>query len=64
MINFNRIQKECFWDYKLSDDDIKRLSSSTIPKEQKFLFEKILLNSSAMFNDLKIFDTQQLKALI
>lgn len=64
MEKFDRMRKECFWEYRLSNDEIKSLASSSNLKEQKFLFEKILLNSSAMFSDLKMFDSRQLKALI
>lgn len=63
-VNFDRIKKECFWEYSMSDEDIKRLAMSDNPQEQKFIFEKILLNSSAMFRDLKLFEQKLLKGLI
>ncbi|KIM13334.1 MAG: hypothetical protein KU38_01385 [Sulfurovum sp. FS08-3] len=64
MEKLDRMRKECFWEYRLSDDEIRRLAKSPNEREQKFLFEKILLNSSVMFRDLKIFDTKRLEELI
>jgi hypothetical protein len=64
MVNYKRIKKECFWDYKFKDSEIKSLAVSKDPRERVFLFQKILLNSSSMFNDLKIFDLKILNQMI
>jgi hypothetical protein len=64
MIEFGRILKECFWEYDLNHDDLLKLAASENIRENNFLFEKILLNSSRMFADLKIFESEKLKKLI
>ena len=64
MINYNRIKKDCFWDYNFSDEDILKLASSDNKRERDFLFQKILLNSTNMFSDLKIFNSEVLCDLI
>ena len=63
-INFERIKKDCFWDYDFSDEDIVRLANSNNIKERNFLFEKILLNSTNLFGDLKIFNKKILYDLL
>lgn len=64
MPDLQRIKKDCFWDYNLSDEDIIKLANSKNRREQQFLFEKILLNSRAFLDDLKIFKPDDLKNLI
>jgi len=64
MINYKRIKKDCFWDYNFSDNEIKQLALSSNIRENNFLFEKILLNSTTLFQDLKIFDMDKLSKLI
>ena len=58
------IIKECFWDYNFSKEDILNLASSHNLQERNFLFEKILLNSTNIFRDLKIFDKDILYDLL
>ncbi len=64
MINYERILKDCFWDYNFTHDEIKKLATSENLRENSFLFQKILLNSTNMLNSLKIFDIDRLKRLI
>ncbi len=64
MINFERIKKDCFWDYTFSDEEIAALAVSENDKEKSFLFQKILLNSTSLFNDLKIFKRDVLLDLL
>ncbi len=64
MINFERIKKDCFWDYNFSDEEINALASSENIRERSFLFQKILLNSTSLFNDLKIFKRDVLLNLL
>ena len=64
IINYQRIQKDCFWDYNFSNEDISKLASSVNSRERNFLFQKILLNSTNMFSDLKIFDIDVLSELL
>lgn len=61
---YKRILKDCFWDYNFTDSDIAKLASSTNDRERMFLFQKILLNSTNLFNDLKIFKPDVLFELI
>jgi len=63
MVNYDKILKDCFWEYDFSIDDIKNLAIGD-EREKSFLFQKILLNSTALFNSLKIFDNSTLKILI
>jgi len=60
----DRLLKECFWEYNFNWDDILKMANSKDWREKKFLFEKILLNSSKMIKDLKIFNLDDLKKLI
>jgi len=64
MYNYQRIKKDCFWDLDISVDDIKNIVKSGDAKKLNMLFEKILLNSTALFQDLEIFDKKQLKFLL
>lgn len=59
-INYTRIKKDCFWDLDISEDDVKNIIKHGDEREKKMLFEKILLNSTALFKDLKIFDLNDL----
>ena len=64
MINHERIIRDCFWEYNFTNEEIDHLASSNNDREKSFLFQKILLNSKSLFNDLKIFDIQILRGLI
>lgn len=62
--NFLRIKKECFWDYEISYDLLKNINQIKDQKIKKFIFEKILWNSTRLFYDLEIFDKETLKKLL
>ena len=64
MINYNRIKRDCFWDYNFTNKEILELSLSKNTRKRNFLFQKILLNSTNLFSDLKIFDISTLYDLI
>jgi hypothetical protein len=64
MVNYEKIKKECFWEYNFSEKDIKEMASSDDMQKKRFLFNKILLNSTTLFNDLKIFSKEDLAVLI
>jgi len=64
MFECSRIIKDCFWEYDFTEADIWKLSQSKVSREKDFLFEKILLNSTSLFTDLKIFDSNDLVHLI
>lgn len=60
----DNIIKDCFWDLNFTDRDIKDIINSKDIKRKSFLFNKILLNSTNLFMDLKIFSNDDLKILI
>lgn len=60
-IDYERIKKDCFWDLNISQVAIKDIVKSDNERQKKMLFEKILLNSTALFKDLAIFDRAQLE---
>jgi hypothetical protein len=64
MINYKRIKKDCFWDYNFTNKKISALAHSPNIRENNFLFQKILLNSTNIFSDLKIFNIEKLTYLI
>jgi len=63
-IQINRMLKECFWEYDFTYDDIMQIIEGSDWRKKSFLFEKILLNSTKMIKDLKIFKHSDLKKLI
>ena len=63
-IDYKKIKKECFWEYNFSEKDIEEMASGYDMKKKRFLFDKILLNSTTLFNDLKIFSKEDLAILI
>lgn len=60
-INYARIKKDCFWDLDMSEAEIRNIAKSYDERQKKMLFEKILLNSTALFKDLKIFSLSNLE---
>ena len=62
-VNYERILKDCIWEYNFTIEDIKKLAIGTT-REKSFLFQKILLNSTSLFSSLKIFNENDLKILI
>lgn len=64
MINYDRIKKDCFWDLDISNNAIDTIISGEDQRKKNMLFEKILLNSTALFKDMKIFNKKELAILI
>ena len=64
MLDFARMIKECFWDIDIDEADIKKMARGSDFRKKQFIFDKILLNSTKMLNDLNIFDTKELKELL
>ncbi|RLA83602.1 MAG: hypothetical protein DRG78_03935 [Epsilonproteobacteria bacterium] len=64
MYNLGRINKECFWDYHFKNEEILKIAEGDNIREKKFLFAKILLNSTEMFQDLEIFCHDDLEQFI
>jgi hypothetical protein len=58
---YNRIIKDCFWDLNFEANDIQKIISSNDIQKKSFLFNKILLNSTHMFQSLKIFTVDEIK---
>ena len=58
---YKRIIKDCFWDLNFEVNDIQKIISSNDIQKKSFLFNKILLNSTSMFQSLKIFTVDEIK---
>jgi len=64
MKDFERIKQECFWDSSIDEEDFfQALKEGEHPKK-RYLFEKILLNSTKVLLDLQLFDRKELKTLL
>ena len=63
MFDFERIQKECFWDTIMSEEMFYNTLNSKEMKKKQYIFEKILLNSTKMISDLKNFNKAELQIL-
>ncbi|MEA3419310.1 MAG: hypothetical protein U9Q90_07905 [Campylobacterota bacterium] len=61
---YNKIAKDCFWEYHFSAEEIRQLFKSDDQREKQFLFEKILLNSRELFKDMELFDRQDLEMML
>ena len=61
---YSKIAKECFWEYHFSAEEIERLLKSSDQREKQFIFEKILLNSHEPFNDMALFDKEDLQKML
>ena len=58
---YNQIIKDCFWDLNFEANDIQTIITSKNIQKKTFLFEKILLNSTNMFQALKIFTIDEIQ---
>jgi len=64
MVSYQRILKDCFWDLELTIENLQMIADSNDTRKTAMLFEKILLNSTALFHNLEIFDKIKLRALL
>jgi hypothetical protein len=64
MVDYQRIIKDCFWDTNITENDICKILKGNDQREKNYLFEKILLNSTKLFNDLSLFSKSELKYFI
>lgn len=64
MINYERIQKDCFWDMSITNSEIDAIVYGDDFRKKAFLFEKILLSSTKLFSDLAIFKKDELTVLL
>jgi len=58
------ILKNCFWDYNFTEEEILNIVNGNDFAQKQFLFRKILLNSTRVLTDLKIFNHEELKTMI
>lgn len=56
MADYRKIIKDCFWDYDMTESDIKNILASDNKQQQKKLFDKIIYNSNDKISDLMLFD--------
>ncbi len=64
MDKYQQLIEDCFWDYDFRADDIAGITSSDDFQKKKFLFGKILANSTQLLKDLKIFSQEDLQSLV
>ncbi len=64
MINYDEMIKSIFWEYNFTKEDILEIANGEDKKKKNFLFEKILLNSKNLLNDLEIFSKKDLRYLL
>ncbi len=63
-MKYNQLIKDCFWDLNITDKDIDNILNREDFRRKKFLFSKILLNSTNLLIDLKLFKKDELKIMI
>jgi hypothetical protein len=64
MIDYERIRKECFWDLNIQEEDIRKMLDGLDARSKALLFEKILLNSTRLLFDLKLFNKDELRHML
>ncbi len=58
------LKKECFWDYSLTEEEIKKIIKEGTFIEKKKLFEKIIYNAKDKVKFLAYFDKNDLRKLL
>lgn len=58
-----RIRRDCLWEYRLSDSEILAMANNGTDAEKRFLFNKILENSTDVLRAIEIFSTADQRAL-
>lgn len=61
---YKRIIGDCFWDSNITEEDIDAMLHSGDMRAEKYLFEKILINSTDILLDLKLFKKDELKIIM
>ena len=56
-----KIIKECYWDYNITKDDLKKVLDSNDTRDMKKVFSKIIYNSKDKLLALKLFSIKQLE---
>ena len=63
-LHFKRIINDCFWDSNVTEEDIDTMLHSEDTRAEKYLFEKILINSTNILADLRLFKKDVLKIIM
>ncbi|MBC8345061.1 MAG: hypothetical protein ISR82_04375 [Candidatus Marinimicrobia bacterium] len=63
-MDYNRIEKECFWDMDISASEFKRIIHGKDTRMKKVILEKILLNSSRVILDFNHFNIEDIKEFL
>lgn len=50
-----QILRECFWDYRISEEELRELAEQGTEQEKYFLFAKIIENSTDVLNSIRLF---------
>ena len=61
---YKRIIRDCFWDSNITEDDIDTMLHSGNTRSEKYLFEKILINSTDILIDLKLFKKEKVRKMM
>ena len=64
MSQYERIIRQCFWDIRVSPDELKQIITGNDKRQKKRVFEKILLNSTNFLFDLELFDRDELQTML
>jgi len=64
MFEFDRIKNESFWDVEISELEMVQILTGDDFRKKKFVFDKLLLNSTRLFIDLSIFAKDDLRILL
>ncbi len=62
--HYKRIISDCFWDSKITVEDIDKIFYSEDMRAKKYLFEKILINSTDILTDFRLFKKNDLKVIM
>ena len=63
-LRYRRIISDCFWDSNVAAEDIDSMFHSGDMRVKKYLFEKILINSTDILLDLSLFKKDELKTIM
>ena len=59
--NLNEIKQECYWDSKMTVDDLQTILNSNNNRDHKKVFSKIIYNSKDKIRALQVFTKEQLR---
>jgi len=58
-----KINRECLWEFNFDNDEILKMAQTGTEQEKKFLFNKILENSSDVLQCINIFNASDQRKL-